>query len=93
MAFLATNSSGLEPFRQVFIKWSTVDTSREFLYSVLSLDIQEKPLSLQEDETAMVKLISTCIHSFVAFLAFGSESSQPVVVEASLSLLVLCFVF
>ena len=45
----------------MFIKWSTVDTSREFLYSVLSLDIKEKPLSQQEDETAKVKLISTSI--------------------------------
>ena len=61
MAFSATNSSGLGPFRQMFIKWSTVDTSREFLYSVLSLDIQEKPLSQKEDETAIVKLISTSI--------------------------------
>ena len=27
----------------MFIKWSTLDTSGEFLYSVLSPDIQEKP--------------------------------------------------
>ncbi|KAK2551421.1 hypothetical protein P5673_027826 [Acropora cervicornis] len=36
----------------MFIKWSTVDMSREFLYSVLSLDKQAKTLSQQEDETA-----------------------------------------
>jgi len=62
-ALAALNSSGFGPLRQMFMSMSTVPTSSEFRYSDLSLPIQEKPLSRQDEDTATARQISVTINT------------------------------
>ena len=89
-ALAAVNSSGFGPLRQMFMSMSTVPTSSEFRYSDLSLPIQEKPLSQQDEDTATARQISITINTWERLQSSGCTCVNTSTQNSAWLKLVLC---